>query len=109
MQGTLSRAYAALVACTGARHLLCAPPQKMEQESMGGEDNGQNLEKLARRLEALERENRELREALGSVASEHQLETPQQELQATQAKEMTLASSKTVRGTWESAPIHESE
>jgi hypothetical protein len=94
MQGTLSRAYAALVACTGARHLLCAPPQKMEQESMGGEDNGQNLEKLARRLEALERENRELREALGSAASHRELETPQ----ASHAKEMAVASSKTVGG-----------
>jgi hypothetical protein len=62
---------------------------------MGKEDNGQNLEELARRMEALERENRELREALGSGASERQLESPQQQ---PQAKEMTVASSKTVRG-----------
>jgi hypothetical protein len=75
---------------------------------MGGEDdNGQNLEELARRmeeqaqkLEALERENRELREALGSGASHRDLERPQQQPppQATQAKEMAVASSKTVRG-----------
>ncbi|MCA1687428.1 MAG: hypothetical protein LC714_02260 [Actinobacteria bacterium] len=66
---------------------------------MGGEDNnGQNLEELAQRLEALERENRELREALGSGASDRQSETPQQQPQATQGKKMTVASSKTVRG-----------
>jgi hypothetical protein len=72
---------------------------------MGGEDNGQNLEELARRMEAqaqrmeaLERENRELREALGSGASEREGETPHQQPQATQAREMTVASSKTVRG-----------
>ena len=62
---------------------------------MGGEDdNRQNLEKLARRMEALERENRELREALGSGAPDRELERPQQP----QAKEMPVASSKTVRG-----------
>jgi hypothetical protein len=84
---------------------LRSAPQKKEQESMGAEDNGQNLEELARRmeaqakrLEALERENRELREALASGASHRQLETPQQQPQATQANEMTVASSKTVRG-----------
>jgi hypothetical protein len=76
-----------------------------EQESMGGEDGGQNLEELARRmeaqakrLEALERENQELREALGSGTSEREGETPHQQPQATQAKEITVASSKTVRG-----------
>jgi hypothetical protein len=75
-----------------------APP-KTEQESMGGDDvDGQNLEELARRMEALERENRELREALGSGASERHLETPRQQPQATQANEMTVASSKSVRG-----------
>jgi chromosome segregation ATPase len=70
---------------------------------MSGEDNGRNLEELARRmeaqaqkLEALERENRELREAVG--ASEPELETPQQQPQATQARDMTPGSSKTVRG-----------
>jgi hypothetical protein len=62
---------------------------------MGGEDdNRQNLEKLARRMEALERENRELREVLGSGAPDRELERPQQP----QAKEMPVASSKTVRG-----------
>ncbi len=71
---------------------------------MGGEDSRHNLEELARRmeaqaqrLEALEQENRELREALGSGASERQLERPQQP-QTTQAKEMSVASSMTVRG-----------
>lgn len=65
---------------------------------MGGvDDNGPNLDDLARRMEALERENRELREALGSGASDHELETPQQQPQVTQAREMTVASSKTVR------------
>jgi hypothetical protein len=62
---------------------------------MDGEDNGQTLEELARRLEALERENRELREALGSGASHRELERPHQQ---PQAREMTVASSKTVRG-----------
>jgi hypothetical protein len=69
---------------------------------MGAEDNGTNLEELARRmeeqaqrLEALERENRVLREALGSGASDRELESPQQQ---PQAKEMTVTSSKTVRG-----------
>jgi len=65
---------------------------------MGAEDNGPNLEELGRRMEALERENRELREALGSSASKHEFGTPQQQPQATQAKEMTDASSKTVGG-----------
>jgi hypothetical protein len=65
---------------------------------MGKEDNGPNVEELARRMEALERENRELREALGSGASEREGETPHQQPQATQAKEITVASSKTVRG-----------
>src|SRR3712207_2345984 len=72
---------------------------------MGGEDSRQNLEELARRmeaqaqrLEALEQENRELREALGSGASERQLERSQRQPQATRAKGMTGASSMTVRG-----------
>jgi hypothetical protein len=72
---------------------------------MGAEDDGQNLEELARRmeaqaqrLEALERENRELREALDDGASDRELETPQQQPQATRAKEMAVASSVTVRG-----------
>jgi hypothetical protein len=63
------------------------------------DDNGQNLEELARRMEALERENRELREALGSgAASDRQSETLQRRPQSTQGKEMKSASSKTVRG-----------
>jgi len=64
---------------------------------MGGEDNGQNLVELAHRLETLERENRELREALGSGTSDPELETPQQQ-QPPQAKQMAVASAKTVRG-----------
>jgi hypothetical protein len=65
---------------------------------MGAEDNGPNLEELGQRMEKLERENRELREALGSNASEHEFGTPQQQPQATQAKERPDASSKTVGG-----------
>ena len=71
---------------------LRSASQKKKQESMGGEDNGQNseelaqrIEALAQRLEALERENRELREVVGSGACDRQLETPQQQ---PQAKEM---------------------
>ena len=64
---------------------------------MGGEDNGQNLKELAHRLETLERENQELREALGSGASDHEFETPQQQPQPPQAIQMTVASAKTVR------------
>jgi hypothetical protein len=62
---------------------------------MGGEDNGPNLEELARRMEALERENRELREALGSDASERGSEKRQQQ---PRARDTAVASSKTVRG-----------
>lgn len=62
---------------------------------MGGEDNGSNSEELARRIEALERENQELREALGRGASHRESERPQQQ---PQAREVTDASSKTVRG-----------
>ena len=64
---------------------------------MGAEDNEPNFEELARRLEALERENRELREALGSDASHRQLETPQQP-QATPPKQKALVSPNTVGG-----------
>jgi hypothetical protein len=78
----------------GRAELRANAPQKKEQESMGAEDNGPNLEELARRMEALERENRELREALGSGTPDRELERPQQP----QAKEMTDASSKTVGG-----------
>jgi hypothetical protein len=53
-----------------------------EGRGMGGEDNGQNLEALAQRIEALaqrlavlERESRELREVVGSGASDRHLET----------------------------------
>jgi hypothetical protein len=49
-------------------------------------------------MEALERENRELREALGSGASDRRSETPQQQPRSTQGKVMTVASSKTVGG-----------
>jgi cell shape-determining protein MreC len=77
--------YAVLVACAGA-FALRSIPQKKEQESMGGEDKGQNVEELALRmkelaqkLEVLERENRELREALGSGASDRELERTQQQ------------------------------
>jgi hypothetical protein len=62
-----------------------------------GRGTGQNLEELARRLEALERENRGLREALGSGTPDHELETPQQRPQAPQAQGTTVASSETVR------------
>jgi hypothetical protein len=72
---------------------------------MGGEDNGQNLEQLtqridvlARRLEALEREYRETHKVVGNGASERQLEIPPQRPQATQVNEMSVASSKSVRG-----------
>src|SRR5215207_7340672 len=82
----------------GGAFALRSAQQKKEQEGMGAEDNGPNLEELGRRMEALERENRELREALGSSASDHGFGTPQQQPQAPQAKEMTDASSKTVGG-----------
>jgi hypothetical protein len=57
-------------------------------------DDGPKLEALARRMEALERENRELREVLDRGAPDRELERPQQR---PQASEMTVASSKTVR------------
>src|SRR5918998_3095569 len=79
------------------RFALHSMPQK-EQERVGGEDdNGQTLEELARRMEALERENQELREALGSDTSGRQSEAPLQRPRSTQGNEMTVASSKTVR------------
>jgi hypothetical protein len=65
---------------------------------MGAEDNGPNMEEVARRMEALERENRELREMIGRGASDREVETPQQHPQASQARMMPVASSKTVRG-----------
>ena len=65
---------------------------------MGGKhDDGPNLEALARRMEALERENRELREALGGGASDREPGARQQQTRANQAQEMAGASSKTVR------------
>ena len=82
----------------GGAFAVHSASQKTEQEGMGGEDNGQNLEELARRMEALERENRELREALDGGASQRELGRPQQQPHATQVEEMTVASSKTVRG-----------
>jgi hypothetical protein len=77
---------------------------------MGPEDNrqilgtlDQRIDALAQRLEALERQDRDLREVVlrevvGSGASEHTLETPQQRPQTTQATEMTVASHNTARG-----------
>jgi hypothetical protein len=62
---------------------------------MGGEDNGSSSEELARRIEALERENQELREALGRGERHRGSERPQQQ---PQAREVTDASPKTVRG-----------
>ena len=42
--------------------MLCIPfSREEEQAGMVGEDDGPNLDELARRMEALERENRELR------------------------------------------------
>jgi hypothetical protein len=82
----------------GGANALRSAPQKKEKESVGAEDNGPNLEELARRMEALERENQQLREALGSDASDRRVETPQQQSQTTQAREAAVASSKTVRG-----------
>lgn len=66
-----------------------------EHESMGGEDNGSSSEELARRIEALERENQELREALGRSASQRESERSQQHQQA---RVITDASSRTARG-----------
>jgi hypothetical protein len=82
----------------GGVFALCSVPQKKEQEGMGVEDNGPNLEELGQRMEKLERENREMREELGSGASEREFGMSQQQPQATQAKEMSDASSKTVSG-----------
>jgi hypothetical protein len=82
----------------GGACALHSTPQKKEQESMGAEDNGPNMEEVARRMEALEQENRELREMVGRGASDREVETPQQHPQASQAREMPVASSKTVRG-----------
>jgi hypothetical protein len=82
----------------GGVFALRSVPQKKEQEGMGAEDNGPNLEELGQRMEKLEQENRELREELGSGASEREFGTPQQQPQATQAKEMPDASSKRVSG-----------
>jgi hypothetical protein len=62
---------------------------------MGSEDNGPNSDELARRIEALERENRELREALGSGPSRSD---SQRTRQRPQAIDVTGASTKTVRG-----------
>ena len=65
---------------------------------MGGKhDDGPNLEELVRRTEALERENRELREALGGGASDREPRTRQQQPLVTQAQGVAGASSKTVR------------
>jgi hypothetical protein len=62
---------------------------------MGGEDNGSNSEELAQRIEALERENQELREALGSGAPHSE---SKRTLQEPQGRDVTNASSTTVRG-----------
>ena len=62
---------------------------------MGGEDTGPNPDELARRIEALERENRELRDALVSGASHGESKRARQQAQGSGA---TDASPKTVRG-----------
>ena len=62
---------------------------------MGGEDTGPNPDELARRIEALERENRELRDALVSGASHGESKVSRQQPQASGAID---ASPKTVRG-----------
>jgi hypothetical protein len=66
-----------------------------EQERMGGEDTGPDPEEQARRIEALERENRELRDALVSGASHDESKGARQQPQVRGA---TDASPKTVRG-----------
>jgi len=62
---------------------------------MGEEDTGPNSDELARRIEALERENRELRETLVSGASHSESKGARQQAQASGA---TDASPETVRG-----------
>jgi len=64
---------------------------------MGAEDDAPNMDELTRRAEALERENRELRESLGSIASDRRSGTPPQQPRATRPQEMTPAPPKTVR------------
>ena len=64
---------------------------------MGSEDDGPNLDELARRTEALEQENRELREALSGSTSDRRAGTSRQRPRATRPQETTLASPKTVR------------
>jgi hypothetical protein len=66
-----------------------------EHESMGEEDKGPNSDELARRIEALERENRELREVLGSGASHSGSKRTRQQ---PQESDVTDAPSKTMRG-----------
>jgi hypothetical protein len=66
-----------------------------EQESMGGGDTEPNPDELARRIEALERENRELREALISGAPHGETKGGRQQPRASGA---TDASAETVRG-----------
>ena len=66
-----------------------------EQEGMGGEDTGPNPDELARKIEALERENRELRDALASGAPHGEAKGARQQPQASGAPD---ASPKTVRG-----------
>jgi hypothetical protein len=66
-----------------------------EQEGMGGEVNEPNSDELVRRIEALQRENQELRDALGSGASHSESKGPRQRPRASDVPD---ASSKTVRG-----------
>ena len=61
---------------------------------MGGEGTGPNSDELARRIEALERENRELRDALASGIPHGEAKGAQQQ---PQASGVTDVSSKTVR------------
>jgi len=62
---------------------------------MSGEDTGPNPDELARRIEALERENQELRDALASGDPHGEAKGARQQPQASGA---TDASPKTVRG-----------
>ena len=69
--------------------------QEEEQEGMGGRDTGPDPDELARRIEALERDNRELRNALISGAPHGESKQARQQPQASGASD---ASPETVRG-----------
>jgi hypothetical protein len=101
VRNRLSRGTLRSVKESGTVYVLLPGDMARETERDTGRDierdTGQNLEELAQRLEALERENRELREALGSGTPDHELKGPQQRPQASQAEGMTVASAETVR------------